>query len=61
LRIVADWSSVIFGVRQQIQVKLLDQAFMGTNLQFAMLAYARVDFAATRPCSITTIEGLTLS
>lgn len=58
---VAKWDDLIFGVRQQIQVRLLDQAFMGTNLQFAMLAYARCDFAATRPSSFTSMEGITVT
>lgn len=54
------WSDYYMGVRQQIQVRLLDQAFMGSNPQFALLAFARCDFVATRPASFCTIEGITV-
>ena len=43
--VVAKWSDLLYGVRKQITMKLLDQSFMASNLQLAMLVYARVDFA----------------
>lgn len=58
--IIADWRDLIFGVRQDINVRILSEAFMGSNLQVAVLAYARVDFAATREQSFCTLEGITV-
>jgi HK97 family phage major capsid protein len=59
--IIADWRDLLFGVRQDISVKVLSETFMGSNLQLAVLAYARVDFAATREASFCTLEGITCS
>jgi HK97 family phage major capsid protein len=59
--VIADWSALLFGVRKSITVKILQEAYLGSNLQIALLAYARVDFAAARPASFTTLEGLTYS
>lgn len=58
--IIADWRDLIFGVRNQITVRVLSETFMGSNLQIAVLAYARVDFAATRAASFCTLEGITV-
>ena len=58
--IIADWRDLIFGVRQQITVKVLQEAFLGSNLQLAVLAYARVDFGAARSASFCTLEGITV-
>lgn len=56
---IADWGDVVMGVRQAITVKLLDQSFMGSNLDLALLCYSRLDFGVTRPVSICTVEGIT--
>lgn len=58
--IVADWRDLIFGVRKDISVRVLSDAYLGSNLQIAVLAYARVDFAATRADSFCTLEGITV-
>ena len=58
--IIADWRDLLFGVRQDITVKVLQETFLGSNLQIAVLAYARVDFAATRHQSFCTLEGITV-
>ena len=58
--IIADWRDLLFGVRKNIQVQVLRDTFLGTNLQIAILAYARVDFAATRHHSFCTLEGITV-
>lgn len=58
--IIADWRDLIFGVRQQITVKVLQESFLGSNLQLAVLAYARVDFGAARPQSFCSLEGITV-
>lgn len=58
--IIADWRDLIMGVRKDINVRILSEAFMGSNLQVAILAYARVDFAATRAASFCTLEGITV-
>lgn len=58
--IVGKWDDLLFGVRKDIQIRVLSEAFMGSNLQIAVLAYARVDFAATRHESFCTLEGITV-
>jgi HK97 family phage major capsid protein len=59
--VIGNWSDYLFGVRQDIQVKVLDQAFMGSHLQVAVLAVARVDFVTSRPQSFCTLEGITFA
>ncbi len=58
--VIANWADLLFGVRKNITVQVLQQAFLGSNLQIAVLAYARVDFAATRAASFCTLEGITV-
>jgi HK97 family phage major capsid protein len=58
--IIADWRDLMFGVRKDITVRVLQEAFLGSNLQLAVLAYARVDFAAARAASFCTLEGITV-
>lgn len=57
---VANWSSLLFGVRKQLSVQVLREAFMGSNLQVAVLAYARCDFGVTRPTDFCALEGITV-
>lgn len=57
--IIADWRDLVFGVRNNITVRVLSESFMGSNLQMAVLAYSRVDFASVRDQSFCTLEGLT--
>jgi hypothetical protein len=52
---------LLFGVRKQINVRILQEAFLGSNLQVAVLAYARVDFIAAREESFATMEGITVT
>jgi HK97 family phage major capsid protein len=58
--IIGDWRDLIFGVRKDITVTVLREAFMGSNLQIAVLAYSRVDFAATRATSFCVMPGITI-
>jgi HK97 family phage major capsid protein len=58
--VIADWRDLLFGVRKDITVRVLQESFLGSNLQIAVLAYARVDFAATRHQSFCTLEGITV-
>lgn len=58
--VIGNWRDLIFGVRKDITIRVLSEAFMGSNLQLAVLAYARVDFAATRRQSFCTLEGITV-
>lgn len=58
--IIGDWRDLIMGVRKDINVRILSEAFMGSNLQVAVLAYSRVDFAATRHQSFCTLEDITV-
>jgi len=57
---IGDWREMIFGVRKDITVTVLREALMGSNLQVGVLAYARVDFAATRATSFCAMPGITI-
>jgi len=57
---IADWTDLLFGVRQEVSVRILNEAYFASNLQFAMVAYARVDFQPVRPASFCTLEGVTV-
>lgn len=57
---VADWTSLLFGVRKQLSVQVLRETFMGSNLQVAVLAYARCDFGVTRPTDFCALEDITV-
>lgn len=59
--IIADWRDLLFGVRRDITVHVLREAHMGSNLQIGVLAYARVDFVATRAASFCTLEDITVA
>lgn len=59
--VIANWSDLLFGVRKGISVKVLSERFLGDNLQIAVVAYARVDFGATRAASFCTLEGITVA
>lgn len=58
--VMGRWSDLLFGIRKDITLQVLNQAFMGSNLQLAVLAYVRCDFAATRAASFVTAEGITV-
>lgn len=58
--VLGDFSELLFGVRQQIVVRVLREAFMASNLQVAIIAYARCDFVPTREKSFCTLEGITV-
>lgn len=58
--VIANWRDLLFGVRKDITVQVLRETYLGSNLQIAVLAYARVDFAATRQQSFCTLEGITV-
>jgi HK97 family phage major capsid protein len=55
---VADWGDLLFGVRKDITVQVLREAFLGSNLQLAILVYARCDFMPVREASFVTLEGV---
>lgn len=57
---LADWRDLLFGVRQNITVRVLSEAFMGSNLQVAVVCYARCDFAPAREQSFCSLEGITV-
>ncbi len=58
--VLGAWSDYLMGVRKEITIVPIREAFLGTNLQIAVVAYARVDFAATRAESFVTLEGITV-
>jgi len=55
---VADWGDLLFGVRKDITVQVLREAFLGSNLQLAILVYARCDFMPVRESSFVTLEDV---
>jgi len=55
--ILADWSSVVIGIRQQLTIKLVDSR-MASNLDGTLVCYLRADVASVRPVSLCTIEGI---
>jgi HK97 family phage major capsid protein len=57
---IGDWGDLLFGVRQQVSIQFLREAFLGSNLQIGALVYARVDFQPARAASFTTMEGITV-
>jgi HK97 family phage major capsid protein len=59
--VIGDFSDYLMGVRQELTVRVLNEAFMGSNMQIAFLAFARVDFAAEHDESFCTLEGITVS
>lgn len=58
--VIANWGDLMFGVRQDITVQPV-ASFLGSNLQVALLAYARVDFAPARAESFVTLEDITVA
>jgi HK97 family phage major capsid protein len=58
--VIGNWRDLLFGVRKDISVRVLSETFLGSNLQVAVLAYARVDFAPVRTQSFCTVEGITV-
>lgn len=58
---IADWGDLLYGVRRDITIVPLREAFLGSNLQMALLVYARVDFQAAPDASFATLEGISLS
>lgn len=58
--IIGNWRDLVFGVRNDIQVRVLNEAYMGSNLQVALLCFARVDFQPTRAASFTVMPGITV-
>jgi HK97 family phage major capsid protein len=57
---IADWRDLLFGIRKDITVRVLSEAYMGSNLQLAILAYARCDFVPAREASFCSLEGITV-
>lgn len=58
--IIGDWRDLLLGIRREISIKVLSEAYMGSNLQVAVLAYARCDFVPTRTNSFCTLSGITV-
>ncbi|PWG18067.1 phage major capsid protein [Salibaculum griseiflavum] len=56
--IAGDFSQLMIGVRSSIRVEILRERFMD-NLQFGLIAHARIDFAAARESAFTVLDGVT--
>jgi HK97 family phage major capsid protein len=59
--VIGDWRDLLMGVRRDISVKVLSERYLADTLEVGILVYARVDFAATRPASFCTLEGIAVS
>ena len=56
--IAGDFGQLLIGIRSEIRVEILRERFMD-NLQFGLIAHARVDFAAARESAFTVLDGIT--
>ncbi|PVZ47916.1 phage major capsid protein [Thalassobacter stenotrophicus] len=56
--IAGDFTQLLIGFRSSIRVEILRERFMD-NLQFGLIAHARVDFAAARESAFTVLDGVT--
>lgn len=56
--IAGDFSQLLVGIRSEIRIEILRERFMD-NLQFGLIAHARVDFAAARESAFTVLDGVT--
>jgi HK97 family phage major capsid protein len=56
--IAGDFSQLLIGIRSTIRVEILRERFMD-NLQFGLIAHARVDFAAAREGAFTVLDAVT--
>jgi HK97 family phage major capsid protein len=54
---VGDWSQLLLGVRLDLQVQVLQEAYAG-NGQFGILAVSRMDCACARPRAFAVYRGL---
>jgi len=57
LIIGGDFTQLMMGVRSDIRVEILRERFMD-NLQFGLIAHARVDFAAARESAFTVLPDV---
>lgn len=57
---IANWADLLMGIRKDIQIRVITESLMASNLQIAILGYARVDFQAARAASFCTMEGITV-
>jgi HK97 family phage major capsid protein len=55
---MADWRDLLFGIRTEITVRVLTEAFFASNLQLAVVVFARVDYQPAREASFVTLEGI---
>ncbi|WP_373053892.1 phage major capsid protein [Thioalkalivibrio sp.] len=55
--LLADWSRVLIGMRQEVQVEILREAFR-SNLQVGVLVWTRVDFVLERPEALVRVTGV---
>lgn len=55
--IVADFSTVMIAMREQLSIQLLRETFAATG-ELAFLAHARVDVALTYPTAVAVINGV---
>ena len=56
--LAGDFSQVIVGIRQDMQLEVLRELFR-TNLQTGFIAHPRFDVAVTRPEHFCRIQGIT--
>jgi HK97 family phage major capsid protein len=53
-----EWPLAMFGMRTELQLSLLDQAFMISGGQYALVAWLRADFQLAQPAAFAVDTGI---
>ncbi|MBZ5532713.1 MAG: phage major capsid protein [Acidobacteriia bacterium] len=56
--IVGDFTQLMFGIRTRLRIRILQERFIGDNLQFGFLADLRADVALRHPQSFAEVVGI---
>jgi HK97 family phage major capsid protein len=56
--IVGDFRQLMFGLRTSLRIQLLQERFLGDNMQLGFLADLRVDVALRHPQSFCEVVGI---
>lgn len=56
--IVGDFKQLMFGIRTKLRIRILQERFMGDNLQYGFLADLRADVALRHPQSFCEVVGI---
>jgi HK97 family phage major capsid protein len=56
--IVGDFTQLMFGIRNSLRIRLLQERFLGDTLEFGFLAYLRADVQLRHPQSFCEVVGI---